>query len=122
MTILDHQHLVLGCPERQLAHDARLAQLVCRQLAESRHDTPSSGDSDQLQEHHIKNVISENSSAQTRTNLYSVARKPVSCYLDFRTADPTHGRKLLVQEQVIRLVIKAPLTDDEICTGFLHLR
>lgn len=69
-----------------------------------------------------KNVVSENSSAQTSTILYSVACKPVSCYLDLRTADPTYGRKLLVQEQVIRLVIKAPLTDDEICTGFLHLR
>lgn len=46
--LLDHEHVVFGRAKVELAHNTRLAELLGRELAETRHDTATSGDSDEL--------------------------------------------------------------------------
>ena len=50
LALFDDEHAVLGRAERQLAHDARLSQLVGRQLREARHDSAAGRNSNQLQQ------------------------------------------------------------------------
>ena len=40
---------------------------------------------------------------------------------DFRSADPPHRRKVILEEEMIRLVVETPLADDEIGAGVLNL-
>mmetsp|Transcript_6616 Transcript_6616/g.16680 ORF Transcript_6616/g.16680 Transcript_6616/m.16680 type:complete len:391 (+) Transcript_6616:475-1647(+) len=41
--------------------------------------------------------------------------------LHFDTTHPTDGRKLILQQKMVGLIIKAPLTDDEVGTALLDL-
>ena len=50
VALLNDQHAFLGGAERQLTHDARLAQLLLRQLLKARHDAPACCYGDQLQQ------------------------------------------------------------------------
>lgn len=48
LALLDDQHFVLSCPERDLLHEPGKAQLLGRELREPRHDAPSGRDGYQL--------------------------------------------------------------------------
>ena len=56
LALLDDEHAILGRAERELAHLAREAELLGRQLAETWHNAAAGGDRDQLQnDHKFKN-------------------------------------------------------------------
>lgn len=41
--------------------------------------------------------------------------------LDLGPSNPAYGRQLLLQQQMVGLVVKAPLTDDKVSSCVLHL-
>ena len=41
---------------------------------------------------------------------------------DLGAADPSDCRQLILEEEVIRLVVETPLTDDQVGAGVLDLR
>ena len=41
--------------------------------------------------------------------------------LELHAADPAHGGEAVLQEEVVRLVVEAPLADDEVCAAVLAL-
>lgn len=43
-------------------------------------------------------------------------------YLDLRPSNPANGRQLILQQQVVCLIIKAPLADGQVSTGAFDLQ
>lgn len=43
-------------------------------------------------------------------------------HLNLRTSDPAHGWKLILQQEVVGFIIKAPLADGQICTIAFDLK
>ena len=41
-------------------------------------------------------------------------------YLNLRSANPPHGRQLILHQQVIRLIVKAPLAYDQVGACVLY--
>jgi len=41
-------------------------------------------------------------------------------YLNLRSSNPSYSRKFILKQEVIRLIIKTPLTDDQICACVLY--
>jgi hypothetical protein len=50
----------------------------------------------------------------------------LTAYLDLRSADPPHGRQLVLHQQMICFIVESPLTNDQIRAGILdsldHIR
>lgn len=42
--------------------------------------------------------------------------------LNLRTSNPTHSWKLILQQEVVGFIIKAPLADSQICTIAFDLK
>lgn len=42
-------------------------------------------------------------------------------YLDLRPSDPTDRRQVVLKQQMIRLIIEAPLTNSQVSTSFFNL-
>jgi len=102
-TFLDDKHLVPGRPKRNFSDEACLSQFCRGQVFETGNNSTMGGYCDEL-------VTGE-----------EMIANPVEIrYLNFRSTDPTYGRQIILHQQMVRLVIEAPLTDDQICAGIFH--
>lgn len=110
--VLNDEHLVAGGTERDLPHDAGLSELGCCQVFEPGDDAAVGRDRDELQGQGKDNVSRR---LQVRD------RPEGGTHLDFRTADPSDGGQVVLHQEVVRFVVKAPLADDEVGARVLDL-
>ena len=102
--LLDDQHLVSCGPERHFANDAGLAELLCREVFETRDDATIRCDSNEL-------------GGSSGSCIYMPV---LTAHLDLGAADPPHSGQIVLHKQMIRLVVEAPLADHQVRTGVLH--
>ncbi|RUS27387.1 hypothetical protein BC938DRAFT_483324 [Jimgerdemannia flammicorona] len=108
--LLNDKHAVLGGTEGQLANNTSMSKFGFRQVLETRNNAAIGSDGNQL-----KPV-----SRHDKHNMYC-QNKNRSAYLDFRSTHPPHRWQLILHQQMVRLVIEAPLANDQVRTSVLNL-
>jgi len=53
--------------------------------------------------------------------MLSLSNCKINANLNLRATNPADSRQLTLQQQVVSLIIKPPLTDSESCTSIFHL-
>ena len=104
----DDEHLISGSAKRNFTNDACMTQFLWSEVFEPRHNTTICCDCNKLQarEIHRKNCRHVQSFMKT--------------YLDLGTSHPPNSRQLILHQQMIRFIIKSPLTNHQIRSGILH--
>ena len=100
---LDDKHLVTCSTKRDFSNDTRLAQLFGSQILKSWYNPTLSRYRNQLC-----------TSLALRTDDLSAT------HLNFRATNPPHRRQIVLHQQMIRFIVKAPLANDQIRASVLH--
>jgi hypothetical protein len=100
----DNEHLVTCCTKGHFSDNSCLAQLLRCQVLKARHYAALRSYRDELR------ILSGNHQRQSH----------MGPHLNFRPANPPYRRQIILHQHMIRLIVEAPLANDQIRPSVLH--
>ena len=99
-TFLNDEHLVACSAKGDFAYDACLTEFCCGEIFETGNDAT------------LSCYCNELGRSEKVSKECMKAYKSARTYLDLRPSNPPNGRQVILHQQMIRLIIKAPLTNN----------